>query len=82
MALFAPSQVAIILSNRYINLSCCRLLGSMYINQFMQNHMVSSHTPLDMVITISMFYPIEREHGDPVGLLHLECEARDSLHWS
>ncbi len=34
-----------------------------------------------MAITISMFYPTERKHEDPVGLLHLEREAGDSLHW-
>ncbi len=33
MTLFTPSQVAIIISNQYIYLFCCRLLGSMYINQ-------------------------------------------------
>jgi hypothetical protein len=32
MTLFAPSRVAIIISNQYIYLFCCRLLGSMYIN--------------------------------------------------
>jgi hypothetical protein len=48
----------------------------------MQTHMISSYMPLDMAITISMFYPAERKHGDPVGLLHLERKAQDSLHWS
>ena len=82
MTLFAPSRVAIIVSNQYIHLFCCRLLGSMYINQFMQTHMISSYMPSDMAIMISMFYPAERKHGDPIGQLHLEREARDSLHWS
>jgi hypothetical protein len=67
----------------------------MYIKQFMQTHMIISYMPSDMAITISMFYPAEREHGDPVvravalrarslvsQLLRLEHEARDSLHWS
>jgi hypothetical protein len=95
MTLFAPSQVAIIISNQYNYLFCCRLLGSMYITQFMQTHMISSYMPSDMAITISMFDPAERKHRDPVvGAVALraqslasrlsrpEREAWDSLHRS
>ena len=76
MTLFALSQVAIIISNQYIHLICSRLLGSMYIKQFMQTHMISSYMPLDIAITISILYPAECK-GDPVELSCLEHKAQE-----